>query len=310
MGRSKQGPGRTLVKRATLTNTQIESFQENGFLRIRNLLTAQAVKELRSAAKARVAAARDIGATYGKDFERLSYGLGESDIFKKIYTSNAFRTVFGELVATRVIATECNGFELSPGKSGFPWHYGSLSFRFIRAEDMAWSVWIPLDPIDTSGQGGGMAYVPENLVSCGANYQISAILAEMKKREEPFEDITASLDRLFGFEGRFTTDIFERNKVEDSFALGDVFVFNKNVWHRSSPLRPGHLKSRLAVNMRFVDWRSRLDTERYEGEAETGGGLGLGVDFGHQRQTTFGSHFTNIAHGDELRRSCFCGEII
>ena len=57
-------------------------------------------------------------------------------------------------------------------------------------------------------------------------------------------------------------------------------------------------------------WRSKLDTERYHGEAETGGGLGLGVDFGSQKQTFYGSQFTDIENGVELRDSRHCGEII
>lgn len=240
----------------------------------------------------------------------MSYGLGSDEAFRLIYTSRLFKKVIGELVGTRIIATECKGFTLTPGKTGFPWHYGSLSFRFIRPEDMAWSVWVPLDPIDPDEQGGGMSYVSESIASCALNYQMSLIMAKARARGQKLEKVTMSLNNIFGFEGVFTSDIFEKIRVEDYFDVGDAFIFNKNVWHRSSPLRPGPLKQRMAVNMRFVDWRSRLDMVRYHGEAETGGGLGLGVDFGHQRQTSYGSQFTDINDGDELRESEFCGIIV
>ena len=299
-----------LVNSINLSHEDRRYFKKNGFLKIKGLLTDLATDALRRIAETEVVSANTIGATYGDTFDKLSYGLGVSDQFKEIYTTRQFKKTIGELLGTRVIATECNGFTLTPGKEGFPWHYGSLSFRFVRPEDMAWSVWIPLDPIDPNGQGGGMSYIPEYIASCGLNYQISLLMARSLVSGDKFDDVTQSLNRIFGFEGIFTQDVFEKIRVEDSFDVGDAFVFNKNVWHRSSPLLEGSLKQRVAVNMRFVDWRSRLDLIRYHGEAETGGGLGLGVNFGHQRQTSYGSQFVDINDGDELRESEFCGEII
>jgi|GEM_PF-447120 len=299
-----------LVNAIPMTVEDQAYFDKHGFLKLRGLLTPLAVDALREVAEERVAAAASIGATYGETFSRLSYGLASAEIFKAIYTSRQFKKTIGELLGTRIIATECNGFEMQPGRSGFPWHYGSLSFRFIRPEDMAWSVWIPLDRIDPEDQGGGMAYVPEETMSCAFNYQMSAMLAEMKGRNQPIDEITDALNRVFGFGGPLATDLFERHAVQDAFDVGDAFIFNKNVWHRSSPLKEGALKRRLAVNMRFVDWRARLDRERYAGESETGGGLGLGVDFGSQKQTSYGSQFDDIPNGGLLRDSRHCGTII
>jgi hypothetical protein len=285
-------------------------FDKHGFLKLKGILTPLAVDALREVAEERVAAAASIGATYGETFSRLSYGLASAEVFKAIYTSRQFRKTIGELLKTRIIATECNGFEMQPGRSGFPWHYGSLSFRFVRPEDMAWSIWIPLDKIDPADQGGGMAYVSQDTMSCAFNYQMSAMLAEMKAKDQPIDEITEALDRVFGFQGPLATDLFERHATEDAFDVGDAFIFNKNVWHRSSPLKEGPMKRRLAVNMRFVDWRARLDMERYTGESETGGGLGLGVNFGSQKQTSYGSQFDDIPNGGFLRESRHCGTII
>lgn len=299
-----------LVNSVALSNEDHQDFASHGFLKIPGLLTNLAVDALREVAEERVAASASIGATYGETFSKLTYGLGTSEIFQAVYTSRQFKRTIGDLLKTRIIATECNGFELTPGKTGFPWHYGSLSFRFVRPEDMGWSIWIPLDKIDPKEQAGGMAYVPENIASCSFNYQMSAILSKMKENNEPFDEVTNGLNSIFGFKGRFATDVFETNAVQDMFEVGDAFIFNKNVWHRSAPLKEGPMKRRLAVNMRFVDWTSCLDLERFRGESETGGGLGLGVDFGAQKQTSYGSQFDDIPNGGALRDSRHCGEII
>ena len=299
-----------LVNSVKLTQRDYAYFNKHGFLKIEALLRESAVEALRNVTERKIVSASSIDATYGDTFSKLSYGLADNEIFKLIYTSRQFKRIIGDLVNTRIIATECNGFELVPGSTGFPWHYGSLSFRYIRPEDMAWSIWFPLDPIDPTEQGGGMAYVSQDIASCAIHYQLSSILSKLKNNQKDFTEITSALNALFGFEGKFTSDIFENFAIEENFNVGDAFIFNKNVWHRSAPLLEGHLKRRLAVNMRFVDWRSKLDMERYHGEAETGGGLGLGVDFGSQKQTSYGSHFTDIEDGDELRDSKYCGEII
>lgn len=305
-----QKDGYDLVNWPEISESDIRYFKQNGFVKIRNLIAKDAIDALRVVASGGVVSAESIGATYDNTFSRLSYSLASADIFRAIYSSAAFKTAMGELIGTRLIATESNGFELTPGREGFPWHIGSLSFRFIRAEDMGYSVWVPLDEIDPDGQGGGMAYVPEGVVSASLNFQLGGVLSEKLLAGESIDETTGALDRLFGFSGELTTGLFEERKVEDSFNVGDVLLFNKNIWHRSSPLKPGPMKSRLAVNMRFMDWRSRLDLTRFHGEADTGGGVGLGVDFGRQKQTQYGSQFTDIKDGDEIRTSRYCDEII
>ncbi|UMZ14514.1 hypothetical protein I9018_12830 [Pseudomonas sp. MPFS] len=62
--------------------------------------------------------------------------------------------------------------------------------------------------------------------------------------------------------------------------------------------------------MRFLDWRSRLDKTLFEGESESGGGLGMGVNWGKPTQTACGSPFTDIDDGEEIRTSRHCGPII
>lgn len=305
-----RAPERDLVNPIPLTADDIAGFREKGYIALRGLLTPDCTDALRAEALKSVVAARDIGATYGDTFRRLTYALGETDTFKAVYTARAFRKVLGTLTGTRLIMTEAQGFELNSERNGFPWHYGSLSFRFIRPQDMGYSIWIPLDPIDPTGQGGGMAYIPETLFSARGNFQMSSLLSVRLIAGEPIADISAGLAQVYNENSILMTGLFEQHREEDHFAVGDAFVFNKYVWHRSSPLRPGPMATRLAVNMRFIDWRARLDRVMFEGEAATGGGVGMGADWGVQKQTTYGSQFVDIDHGDEIRDSRHCGMII
>jgi hypothetical protein len=48
----------------------------------------------------------------------------------------------------------------------------------------------------------------------------------------------------------------------------------------------------------------------FEGESETGGGVGMGKDWGRPTQAAYGAQFTDIDHGDEIRTSKFCGPIL
>ncbi|WP_372096813.1 hypothetical protein [Tistrella mobilis] len=234
-----RAPERDLVNPIPLTADDIAGFRDKGYIALRGLLTPDCTDALRAEALKSVVAARDIGATYGDTFRRLTYALGETDTFKAVYTARAFRKVLGTLTGTRLIMTEAQGFELNSERNGFPWHYGSLSFRFIRPQDMGYSIWIPLDPIDPTGQGGGMAYIPETLFSARGNFQMSSLLSARLIAGESIADISAGLAQVYNENSILMTGLFERHREEDHFAVGDAFVFNKYVWHRSSPLRPG-----------------------------------------------------------------------
>ncbi|ABM57693.1 phytanoyl-CoA dioxygenase family protein [Verminephrobacter eiseniae] len=207
------------------------------------------------------------------------------------------------------LMTEAQGFEWSKSRTGFPWHHDSLSFRYIRPQDSAYSIWIPLDKADVERGGGGMAYVPENILSAKANFQISSMLSSKMARGESLDEIAAPLGQIFSTPS-LLTGLMEEHQEEDDFEPGDAFFFTKSAWHRSGPLKTEGPDFRLAVTIRFLDWRSRLDRIMFDGESESGGGVGMGTDWGRPEQTTYGAQFTDIANGEEIRNSRHCGVII
>jgi len=157
--------------------------------------------------------------------------------------------------------------------------------------------------------GGGMAYVPENILSAKANFQISSMLSSKMARGESLDEIAAPLGQIFSTPS-LLTGLMEEHQEEDDFEPGDAFFFTKSAWHRSGPLKTEGPDFRLAVTIRFLDWRSRLDRIMFDGESESGGGVGMGTDWGRPEQTTYGAQFTDIANGEEISNSRHCGVII
>ncbi|WP_145723044.1 phytanoyl-CoA dioxygenase family protein [Mesorhizobium tianshanense] len=286
-----------------------ERFKENGFIKIEGLLSPACIQALREAALLHVRSASDFDTNYGSEFKRLTYGLGQTGVLRRIYTANSFRKIVVSLIGNPLIMSEGLALELRKGETGFTWHYDSVSFRFIRPIDPGYSIWIPLNNIDPDRDGGGMAYIPENLLSGVFNYQLSSLLSKKISKGDDISAMSSSLQKVFSTSS-LLKEIFEENKVEDEFSLGDVLLFTKSVWHRTSPLKQSGPNSRLAVAIRLLDWRSRLDSGMFEGETHSGGGMGMGVNWGNPKQTIYGSQFVDIADGDELRNSRFCGPII
>ncbi|ESX98314.1 phytanoyl-CoA dioxygenase family protein [Mesorhizobium sp. LNJC405B00] len=296
------------VNAVDITLDQGESFKKNGFLKINGLFSPACIQALREAALLNIRSASDLDTKYGSGFKRLTYGLGQTTALRHIYTANSFRKAVVGLIGDPLIVSEGLAFELSKGETGFTWHYDSLSFRFIRPVDPGYSIWVPLNRIDPD-RGGGMAYIPESLLSGLFNFQLSSLLSKKMRKGGDISVMSSPLQKIFSTSS-LLEEVFEENKLEDEFDLGDALLFTKSVWHRTTPLKKSGPESRLAIAIRLLDWRSRLDRGMFEGETDSGGGMGMGVNWGKPKQTFYGSQFVDVADGDELRKSRFCGPII
>lgn len=259
-----------IVADPQLGSAELKSYEHDGFLRIANLFTPGAIEEIRQLAEGKLA---DQAGGYAASLSRVGYRLHESDFMQAILHDQRFGTVLRTVAGTNLIPCEVQAFELASGTSGIPWHYGFVSYGYVRARDMGYTLWIPLSPIDAEADGGGMAYVPESVISARHGFDIGTLLARaMNAGHEPTEllaSYAATHDAM--------QPIFEQNKVEHSFDIGDAFLFNKYVWHRSSPYRGEAPKRRLGIAMRFVASDARMDRERWTAEFNFGGGLGIGT---------------------------------
>jgi hypothetical protein len=291
-----------IVASPQLGPAEVEYFQRNGFIRVRNLFTDHAVDGIRELAGQQMEQQR--GGPTGP-MSGVAYRLHRTPHMQRILHDPTFQSVLGRLTNTSVVPTESQAFELSDGNSGIPWHYGYISFGYIRARDLGFTLWIPLSPIDAENDGGGMAYVPEYLVSARHAFDIGSLLA-------PDLDAGADHEDLIGAIGQVQDamePLLERYKIEDSFDVGDAFLFNKFVWHRSSPLRTRdpNRKPRLGIAMRFVTSDARVDRSRWGAEYKFGGGIGTG----HRKPVMAGtedrfSRVLDVEHDGLIRSSADC----
>ncbi|MDR3439473.1 hypothetical protein [Telmatospirillum sp.] len=99
------------------------------------------------------------------DLIRLAFDMYEGDQqIDGLIKDLTFQKTLLALTTRNLLFTQSIGFELKKNTSaGFPWHIGSQSFGYHRAEDFGCTIWTPLAPIDTRKQRGGMAYVPKDI---------------------------------------------------------------------------------------------------------------------------------------------------
>lgn len=242
----------SLVNQIKFTQEEIRAFSESGAIKLKNLLTTEATDQLRKLTNN--SRPKEEFSKYSTDFEKLVYDI-EKDITFKIYSSLNFKNTFRQLVTQELTFTQSLGFELTPKKKGAAWHLGTISFSYIMPEDLGYTLWIPLDPIKTREQHGGIAYVPRKAYSGDAYFSLLYQLVKNGKVDEvsQLEDFQRS---NFQYASKMEELALESCKVENDFEVGDALLFDKYVWHKSCPLKEGVLPSRRAYVMRFIGSKS------------------------------------------------------
>lgn len=242
----------SLVNLIKFSQEEIRSFSESGAIKLNNLFTPEATEELRKLTSD--SRSREEYSKYSTDFEKLVYDI-EQDITFKIYSSPNWRDTFRQLIPQGLTFTQSVGFELAPKKKGAAWHLDTISFSYIMPEDLGYILWIPLDPIQTREQHGGLAYVPRKAYSGDAYFSLLYQLVKNGKVDEvcQLEDFKRS---DFQYASQMEELALESCKVEHDFEVGDALLFDKFVWHKSCPLKEGVLPSRRAYVMRLIGGHS------------------------------------------------------
>ena len=252
-----------------ITREQKEKFQRDGFVKLEGFFNSDVVNTLIE--RVEVELGRSPG-NFKREFNRLTYGTSQSDktdvyeLLERPY----FRRALTELVERDLFLTFELCFELKKNVSkGFPWHVGVQSFGYQAAEDFGCTIWAPLHPVDVKGQRGGMAYVPQSVISGKFIFEQieSAVVSTLEAKEQA--GVKTSVQDYFAMRlspgllnSQPILDILEYHQVEDDFEPGDVLLFNKYVVHRSIMLEEGMLPRRAAFVMRFVEAGSRYDLQR------------------------------------------------
>jgi hypothetical protein len=249
-----------------VTPQQVEQFQRDGFVKLDGFFNPDVVHTLLNRVEVEMSRAPE---NFKSEFSRLKYDFEteKTDIYELI-ARPYFRKALTALVQKDLFLTFELCFELEKNTSkGFPWHVGVQSFGYQVADEFGCTIWAALHPVHKSGQRGGMAYVPERVVSGKFIYdQIEpAMISTLEAKEQAGEKTT--MDDYFAMRSGILNsptmaEILKYHQVEDDFEPGDVLVFNKYVVHRSIMLEDGPLPKRAAFVMRFVEDGSHYDLQR------------------------------------------------
>jgi hypothetical protein len=255
----------TLNKDFRLTEAQIADYKRTGFVLLKQFFSGEMIEYLRKRVNDELETPTD---HYQKGFDKLRYDLcNDDEVIFDLIGDARFKRIMTDLTERRLFFTQGVGFGLKKNLSkGFTWHIESQSFGFNRSEDYGTTLWAPLHRIDTRKQGGGMRYVPRDVISGEFMYDYidPAVFRCLGERIQSggiaFEDYVALRDEPLNSSG--IGRLLEYFSVEDDFELGDVLLFDKYVIHRSVPLGEGELESRDAFSLRFISDDSRYDLER------------------------------------------------
>lgn len=259
----------TIEEGFRLTDQHISSFKKNGFVVLRSFLSMTLIEHINEAISnhLRLLDENQTG------FKRVGYDIFEGDRqINDLLANSVFSETLTTLSERSLFYTQGLGFQIEKEKhTGFPWHIGTQSFGYQRGDDFGCSMWVPLVKIDTEQQGGGMSYVPEHIISGKFMYvDIDPAIDGMMRALAESDPDTLNLEDYLELRHSILnspalSSLLEYYKVTDSFALGDVLLFNKNVIHVSEPLEDGEIETRTAFVMRFVDYESRYDRTRASG---------------------------------------------
>jgi hypothetical protein len=252
-----------------ITKEQKQSLRRDGFVKLEGFLNSIVVDTLLD--RVEVEMGRTGGGNFRVDSQlsRAAYDFeGERVDVYELLERPHFRCTLTELAERDLFLTSelCSEIEKNVS-TGFPWHIGAQTFGFQVAEEFGCTLWVPLHPVDPAAQRGGMAYVPQHVVSGDfVFHQIEpAVVSTLRAKERSGVRTTISeyLSLRSGvLNSPAIVEILDNHRVENEFKPGDALLFNKMVIHRSVMLGEGPLPRHAAYVMRFVDAGSHYDLER------------------------------------------------
>ncbi|WP_290051584.1 hypothetical protein [Amycolatopsis solani] len=255
-----------LDKRFHLEETQVREFREKGFTLLRGFYSEDFTDYLQRTMGNILERPTD---KYQSGFNRLAFDMYDGDeTLISLLRCEEFRAAMHRLTGCGMFFAQALSFELRKLKDkGFPWHIGTQSFGYQHADDYGCTIWAPLAPIDSSGQRGGMAYVPKNVISGSFMYADVDPASFRLLKEHVDADADITLEEFVQLRDGPLNDpamkrLLDHFSVEDDFEIGDALIFDKNVIHRSVLLEDGPLDSRMAFVMRFFSGESTYDKTR------------------------------------------------
>lgn len=243
-----------------------EKFRKEGFLLLKNFYPKDFISYIKDKIDHQIDAPTD---KYQSGFNRLAFDLFENDpVVIDFIQSDRFKGFMSMLTQRKMIFAQSLAFELKKKvDKGFPYHIGTQSFGYHRAEDFGCTIWAPLIPV-SAPHYGGMKYIPRDKVSGSFMYtQVDPAVFEIVEKSTDdensrliLEDYMKMRDEPLNSDGMKM--ILDHFAVQDDFEVGDALIFDKNVIHKSVMLEDGDYDSRTAFVMRFFCSESKYDFQR------------------------------------------------
>ncbi|MHA7833958.1 MAG: phytanoyl-CoA dioxygenase family protein [Algiphilus sp.] len=260
-----------------------EAFKRQGYGKITALFDMEFIAELRQLCDKTINDSSFVSFKKNK----FNVGIDESSI-RALLGAPEFAELLTDLMGSSMMLTDGIVFELDSSRSGFDWHIGVTSFKYISPDDAAVSIWIPLDPVDTSEQDGSISFISKEWFNGREFYKLqhraTDSIAQGRYILERGYASMAGCNRYTGVEGdcveslrsaarklsphtyseslyfsAFARNLLERERETFNFDLGDAALFTKDVFHRSNGFRAGPMPSRRAFVLRFIDINSTYD---------------------------------------------------
>ncbi len=288
------------VNDVALTPGKREEYRRTGALLIQSLFTREGMDLLIRANEEDVKQS-DHPEKFTSAFDRYSNQFfSRSDRLRGII--DRLDGVLSEIAGEDIVFTQGLVLHMKQGTPGFKWHFDEFSFCFVRPQDMGFTLWIPLIPIYTRQQHGGLMWVDQDTFSARnrmqqwEHYELNGPrIGESNNRygdgkSEQYGDTWV---------GEFDRAVLNDNKRECDMELGDALMFNRYTWHKSHPLGPGPLPSRTAIVLRVVGADSRFNKHLFERVMENRAD--------QDPPPSFGDLLAPFEHGTTLREAVDAG---
>jgi cyanophycin synthetase len=253
------------VNDIALTSAARADYRRTGALHIQGLFTGDGMELLIQANEEDVQQA-DHPEKFTSAFDRYSNRLfSRSDRLKGVV--DKLKGVLAEIVGEDIVFTQGLVLHMKQGTLGFAWHFDEFSFCFVRPQDMGFTLWIPLIPIYTEQQHGGLIWVNQDDFSARNRMQQWAHYEKRGRRAgEPGDRYGTAKNGQYGdtWVGPLDQELLTDLKQGCDMELGDALVFDRYTWHKSHPLGPGPIPSRTAIVLRVVSADARFDKALFE----------------------------------------------
>ena len=250
-----------------VTAEQKIQFRRDGCVKLDGFLNEQVLRRLRD--RAEVEMHRETVNSTTPPLYRVNYDPeGDRDSVFELLARRYFRQTLTDLTDRDLFFTGEQIFEVEQKADiGSTWHVGVDTFGYQVSTEFGCTLWAPLQSVNARGQRGGLAYVPQHVISGEWLFeQIEPAVVSTLRAKERAGIKTDTPDYVSMKRGVLNSpamrEILESHRVEEDFEPGDVLFFSKMVVHRGVALEEGPLAKRAAYSMRFVDARSHYDLQR------------------------------------------------